>query len=93
MIPPAKEDLYMDSLQNIFADINPQKNVIKDLQKYILEKNKLEIIYPRDVYLNSYKDFTHYKTDHHWTEFGAFLGYQKLIDKIRQKHHDIISFC
>lgn len=91
MIPPAKEDLYMDSLQNIFADINPQKNVIKDLQKYILEKNKLEIIYPRDVYLNSYKDFTHYKTDHHWTEFGAFLGYQKLIDKIRQMHPDIIS--
>lgn len=91
MIPPAKEDLYLDSLQNIYADINPQRNVIKDLQKYILEKNKLEIIYPRDVYLNSYKDFTHYKTDHHWTEFGAFLGYQRLIENIRQKHPDIIS--
>lgn len=89
MIPPAKEDVYRDKLIGVFANLNNDNNVIDSLKDYIMQKNKIEIVYPRDIYRKNYKDFTHFKTDHHWTEFGAFLGYQELTKKLLKKYPDI----
>ena len=51
--------------------------------------NHIDVVYPRDIYLQPHKDFTHYKTDHHWTEYGAFLGYKELMKEIKKKHQEI----
>ena len=89
MVPPSKEDIYKSKLKKIYSNIDENYSIVYDLQEYIKEKNNLNIIYPRKVYMKKYKDLTHSPTDHHWTEFGAFLGYNELIDEIRKKYPDI----
>ncbi len=88
LIPPAKEDIYKYKLNDFYTHIDKNKSVIYDLQKYIVEHNGVNLIYPRDVYFKRYADLTHNKTDHHWSEFGAFLGYQELMKEIQKKYSD-----
>ena len=89
MVIPTKEDLYKYRLSDVFANINTGKSKIAELKSYLKQENDIDIIYPREIYLRTYPEFTHYKTDHHWTEFGAFLSYQELLKEIRKKHAGI----
>lgn len=48
-----------------------------------------------DVYtlLNEYSDqYIYYRTDHHWTSFGAFLGYSAAGNKLGYTPYDISDF-
>ena len=85
MIIPQKTDICVKELYPIIKD--PQKyRENKELVKYIKEKTGVEIIYPYDD-LNQLQQKTHtayFKTDHHWTDEGAYLGYLSLMKKVRQ---------
>lgn len=89
IIPPSKEDVYGYKLGNMINNINPQDSIIYPLTKFISQNNKINIIYPRELFLKKHKDYTHYKVDHHWTEFGAFIGYNELLKEMQKKHSDI----
>ncbi|MBR1841050.1 MAG: hypothetical protein IJ778_02860 [Alphaproteobacteria bacterium] len=89
LIPPAKEDIYLYKLKDVYVNIDKNNSIIYPLNDYILKHNNIELIYPRNLYFNDYTDLTHNKTDHHWSEFGAFLGYQELLKRIKEKHPDI----
>ena len=44
----------------------------------------IQILYPNSLYeREDLNDNTFFRTDHHWTEYGAFLAYQLLIRKLR----------
>lgn len=48
------------------------------------------IIYPLEALKKaSQKDFVYFKTDHHWTEYGAFIGYQELMKAIKKDFPDL----
>lgn len=86
IIPPAKEDVFKEK----FPLFNPDKtSPIDALVRYIHNHNNLDIMYPRNIYLQKHKDFTHFKTDHHWTEYGAFLAYQQFEEILRKDFPDI----
>ena len=57
--------------------------------QYIKEHNGIDIIYPRREFMQKHKDYVFYKTDHHWSEFGAFLGYRKLMEAMRKKYANL----
>ena len=55
---------------------------------FIIRKNlkdRLPIIYPREEMLSANRyDYVYFKTDHHWTEWGAYIGYLALIKEIKK---------
>lgn len=89
MIPPSKEDVYMYKLGNMVNNINSKDSIIYPLIKFISQNNKINILYPRELFLKEHRDYTHYKVDHHWTEFGAFLGCNELLKEMQKKYSDI----
>lgn len=45
----------------------------------------VKIIYPYDEIKNASKtDYVYFKTDHHWTDYGAYIGYKALIKEIKK---------
>lgn len=82
LIIPENFEIYYG---NMPAHIN-QKNIKQRIKNaYYLRKNtNANIIFPyNELYKKSKTDFTHFKVDHHWTETGAYIGYQALMKEIR----------
>ncbi len=43
------------------------------------------VIFPqKELHEADKKDFVYFKTDHHWTEWGAYIGYLALMDRIKK---------
>ena len=48
-------------------------------------QNIFPIVFPIDEMLAANKqDYVYFKTDHHWTEWGAYIGYLALMEKIKK---------
>ncbi len=61
-----------------------------DLIEKIRQNTKLPIIYPFNELIEaSKKDYVFFKTDHHWTDFGAYIGYKTLIKEIKKDFPEI----
>lgn len=56
------------------------------MQDFIQRKIGVKIIYPYKELLQekitNYKNYTYFKTDHHWTPYGSYIGYKKLMEEI-----------
>ena len=80
LVIPTKENLVLaDSLYS-----PPRPNIT---EKCISELPGLpiDILYPKDLYEGKkYSDHPFYHTDQHWSEFGAFLAYQVMSEKIKK---------
>jgi len=51
--------------------------------KELIDKCISPIIFPlEELRAASKTDMTYFKTDHHWTDFGAYIGYKELIKRI-----------
>lgn len=54
------------------------------------EENKIKIIYPyNEMKQASVDNFMFFKTEHHWTDDGAFIGYKALMKEIKNDFPDI----
>ncbi len=81
LIIPRKEDIYA-------KDTFLNKDYVDTCGKYIDKFKKqisVPIIYPhKEMHEASKDDYVFFKTDHHWTEFGAYIGYRALIKEIQK---------
>ena len=56
----------------------------------IKQKTDAEIIYPYEEMMNENKITpVYFKTDHHWTNAGAYIGYIELMRRIQKSYPDI----
>ena len=86
LIVPSKNDIYLSNKSGVLIN-KSQKNLYEEVNKY---KNKLSIIYPYDeLMMNKNKQYMFYKTEHHWTDDGAFIGYQTLMREINKDFKEI----
>lgn len=86
LIVPNKNDVYLPKKFGVLIN-KSQKNLYEEVNKY---KNKLSIIYPYDeLMMNKNKQFMFYKTEHHWTDDGAFIGYNSLMNEINKDFKDV----
>ena len=90
MIPPAKEDVFQGMAPGVYVTGDRAKSIQK-FQKYVSDNLGVNILYPRDLYLTPSSEQTFFKTDHHWTEYGAFLGYRALIQEMQKTHPKLKS--
>lgn len=88
LITPMSADIYA---KYATPDINfKQKQINYNIVKEVQQKTKANIIFPFDnLKKASEKDYVYYKTDHHWTDFGAYTGYQDLINEIKRDFPEI----
>ena len=94
VIVPETYEVY--SAENNFIDNKPTPDIEADTIKLLKEKALCPVVYPLQDLLNAKSnDYVYFKADHNWTDFGAYIGYQKVMDAIKQElaesvhYHDI----
>lgn len=88
LIVPYNQYLYQQYTKD-FANPMGLAVLNSDIKK-IQDSSNANIIYAFDELKNaSKKDFVAFKTDHHWSEYGAFIGYQLLMEKIKKDFPDV----
>jgi len=82
LIVPAKVDIYRDDAK-FYKNISDIR--YGDLIENIKNESQFPVIFPyKELVEFSKHDFVFFKTDHHWTDWGAFAGYQALMDEIKK---------
>ena len=84
LIAPQKNLIYgSEFLPWYNGEIEQQRRL--QAISYIKENNNVDIIYPYEELVDFSKhDKVFFKTDHHWTDGAAFIGYQKLMKKVKK---------
>ncbi len=88
LLVPNKKYVYPIEKEFLIKDNIPQNidNEIKKLNK----NNNMHIINPlKEMQIASKENYMYFKTEHHWTDDGAFVGYKELMKEITKKHPDI----
>lgn len=80
MMVPAKIDVYAKEAEPYYKLKGPQDT-------YTIERMRKElpfpVVYPlAELQEGAKKDFVFFKTEHHWTEWGAYLGYRQLMQEV-----------
>lgn len=85
-IAPNKNSLYGDNMPNRYKYIVSEKSDAQRLVPYLEEEGVNYV----DLYslFNSQDEILYYKQDSHWTEKGAVMVYNKLLDYANIDHYD-----
>lgn len=83
LIVPTKTSIYPTELKKIRSD---NYDGIETQRK----RTKINVIYPlKELQNNTSKEYMYFRTDHHWTDSGAYIGYQELLKTIKKDYPDI----
>ena len=67
-----------------------EKDKAQIIADSILKKTNFSIVYPFNAMKEANKyDYVYFKTDHHWTDWGAFIGYKELMKAIKKDFPDL----
>lgn len=85
-IAPSKSMVYDEFYSEL---IKPNKqntlSLANQLTDYLKENTNVKVIYPQEeLKQNKDKGLLYWKTDTHWNEYGAYLGYQILMREINK---------
>ena len=90
---PRKEHFYKDVYINKFGFDEKKFFRISQAQESIrneVRKYHIPYVYPCKALLNAAKrDFVFFKWSHHWTDWGAFVGYCELMKEVRRDFPDM----
>jgi hypothetical protein len=82
-IAPNKQTIYPEYLPSNMKKLNSETRT-DQLINYLNQYSDVEIIDLRKVLLENktVDNMLYYKTDTHWNEYGAYIGYQEIMRKI-----------
>lgn len=87
-VVPRKTDFGKDNSLEIIHEDNIDWTI--PLVKFLKEKYNYDLIYPRaELLAANKKDAVYFKTDHHWSEWGAYIGFQSVMTRIQDDFKDI----
>lgn len=90
LVVPSNEELYDQYLSGI--DLSRRKFSFEPTIDNLRNETGVNIIYAKDTIQEAQKEgLTNYKTDHHWTQLGAFQCYQRIMEEISKTNPDIHS--
>lgn len=89
-ITPPKSVIYKPST-SFLSDNNVEAYYsFLEYLKHQNKSNKFPIIYPYEEMLEaSSNNLVFFKTEHHWTDDGAFIGYKKIMETIKQDYPNL----
>lgn len=85
-VPRAADFFDFDMADKRKRESNPADEVID----YLNRNTKTPVIYPIEEMQEANKETpVYFKTDHHWTKKGAYVGYRVLIKEIQKDFHNV----
>ena len=89
LIVPNKADIHTTRFDYINDDYKHKAFV--DYISEINYENEIKVIYPYSAMLNAVNNGKqlYFKTEHHWTDDGAFVGYNELMKMIVKDYPDV----
>lgn len=90
LVAPNKADVYGEYYKKGIHKVRNEDR-LHFLKCYLeSQQNPFKVIYPLSE-LNNHKSdgLMYYKTDTHWSEAGAYVGYLALMEEIRKQHPNI----
>ena len=90
-IAPDKNKIYGEYYPDYIIKINPDsKSRANQLISYLKANTNINVIYPYEILKqNKDKGLLYYKQDTHWNSFGAYFGYNLLMDEIKKDFPNI----
>ena len=89
---PRKEIMYQELLYDYAFDKKQYKrlNEIYETVKKEAQKINVPFVYPlNELREAKQKDYVYFKWTHHWTDWGAYSGYQALMKEVQKDFPDI----
>lgn len=83
LLAPAKNAIYHDRMYpyNLLPYGYDHDNAINEIAK----QTNVTVIHPKQELIDARKDYeTYFRTDHHWTDRGAYIGYKNLVTEIKK---------
>ncbi len=88
LLVPDKANIYLPDKQILKKD-NYAQQLNKQIE-YINKSSGIRVINLKSALQEESKNnYMFFKTEHHWTDDGAFVGYKKLMKEILKKHSGI----
>lgn len=89
LVVPQKSDIY-PTKYNYIKDDYKHDEFLKYIH-YLQQENKIKIVYPYEEMkkVADKGDLLYFKTEHHWTDDGAFICYKELMKIINKDYPDI----
>lgn len=85
MIIPSKTTLYEEETSVFRNQIQKFSEMENNILKILMDNSRCKIIYPYEELMEAKKkDYIFYKVDHHWTDYGAYIGYKALSKEIKK---------
>lgn len=88
MIIPSSYEIYKENLP-MGSPIIPQEELINEIYNFSYFTNNIDVM---KELLDNKNNYIYYKTDHHWTTYGAYLAYSKFIDSINENKVKLENF-
>ncbi len=86
LIVPRKSDFFEHTVLNLTKNKEDKGDKVVE---YLRQNTKVSIIYPKKEMLEANKITpVYFKTDHHWTKKGAYVGYYHLMQSIKKDFPD-----
>lgn len=87
LVVPRKESIYQEHLYGYgrSKENGVSENAFHEQIKQLTRKQHISYIYPwKELRDASRQDYTYFKVTHHWTDWGAYIGYRALMNEIRK---------
>lgn len=82
LIVPRQREFFDYSIKD---KRNKRPDLAEEVIDYIHENTKTHLIYPKEAMKEANKETpAYFKTDHHWTKKGAYVGYFELMKEIKK---------
>lgn len=86
---PSRIEFARDKTSRIIPE--SERDTGEVVQNYLLKRLGFDVVFPLNEMLVADKsDMVYFKTDHHWSDFGAWIGYQSLMKRIGRDFPDLV---
>ena len=85
VLPPSKVSIYPENLAG--GNYKISKTPVDILADYLEKNSDIKVVLVKDALLNAKMETQsqlYFKTDTHWTEYGAYIAYKKVVEDLRK---------
>lgn len=90
LIVPSKHSVYYELLQKDYGYNTETQKELDQWIENLKQSGDLKVVYPyKELRQARSKDFVFFKQTHHWTDWGAYIGYKALMKTLTVDYPDL----
>jgi alginate O-acetyltransferase complex protein AlgJ len=90
VVAPNKSSIYPDYMPSELQLMRPQSRFDQVMQ-YLKQHGQTQILDLRqELIANRKEQQVYYKTDSHWTEYGAYIAYREILNTLQPAHPELV---